>query len=106
MQVKIVEPGFVPTTGFFSATSRLFESIPAPDAYLPYIKKQIAMFDAVPPAGYFGTEDDVAAAVFAAATDEGGLSRFRAGNDTLDSVRARRQSDAEYDAWRRARFAA
>ncbi|MFE5112063.1 SDR family NAD(P)-dependent oxidoreductase [Streptomyces sp. NPDC056663] len=106
VQVKVVEPGFVATTGFFAATSKRFESIPAPEAYLPFIQKQIAAFDVQPPAGYFATEDDVAATVLAAATDQTGLSRFRVGGDTLDGAHARRQSDAEYDAWRNTRFAA
>ncbi|GAA2469598.1 SDR family NAD(P)-dependent oxidoreductase [Winogradskya humida] len=104
--VKVVEPGFVPTTGFFAQTAKRFESIPAPEAYLPYVQKQMARFQVEPPTGYFGTEDDVAAAVHAAATDETGLSRFRVGGDTLDSARAHQQPDAGYDTWRRTTFAA
>ncbi|GLY04087.1 SDR family oxidoreductase [Actinoplanes sp. NBRC 101535] len=105
IQVRTVEPGFVPTTGFFTQTSARFAAIPAPEAYLPYIQKQIAAFDVQPPAGYLATEDDVAATVFTAATDESGLTRFRVGGDTLDGAAARRQSDADYDAWRTAQFA-
>lgn len=105
VRVTVVEPGFVPTTGFFAATSSRFESIPAPEAYLPYIQRQIAAFDVTPPAGYFATEDDVAAAVFTAATDTTGRSRFRVGGDTHDAAEARRSSDADYDTWRTARFA-
>ncbi|MBM2620708.1 SDR family oxidoreductase [Actinoplanes sp. LDG1-06] len=105
VEVKVVEPGFVPTTDFVAQTTRRFQTIPAPQAYLPFIQQQMARFEAEVPAGYFGTEDDVAAAVFAAATDTTGLSRFRVGGDSADAAEARRQSDVDYDAWRRAFFA-
>ncbi|MGW6795294.1 SDR family NAD(P)-dependent oxidoreductase [Streptomyces chartreusis] len=106
VQVKVVEPGFVAATNFFEANRRRFESIPTPETYLPFVQKQIAAFDVQPPAGYFATEDDVAATVFTAATDQGGQFRFRVGGDTLDGAHARQQSDAEYDAWRTTRFMA
>ncbi|MFJ6076359.1 SDR family oxidoreductase [Streptomyces sp. NPDC093065] len=104
VQVKVVEPGFMATTNFFAATYKRFETIPAPEAYLPFVQKQLAAFDVQPPAGYFATEDEVAATVLTAATDHSDLFRFRIGGDTLDGARARQQSDAEYDAWRNTRF--
>lgn len=104
VQVKVVEPGLVTSTGFFGATSKRFEATPTPAPYLPFLQKQVAAFDVVPPQGYLGTEGDVAAAIVAAATDESGTFRFRVGNDTADYAHARRQSDADYDAWRKAYF--
>lgn len=104
VRVAVVEPGFVATTGFFAQTSRRFESIPAPEEYLPFIQRQIAAFGVRPPAGHFATEDDVAATVLAAATDRDGRFRFRVGGDSLDGAEARRRPDAEYDSWRNARF--
>ncbi|GAA1614182.1 SDR family oxidoreductase [Actinoplanes couchii] len=105
VQVRAVEPGFVPTTGFFGSTTKRFEAIPAPESYLPYIQKQISAFDVPAPDGYFATADDVAATVYTAATDTSGLTRFRVGGDTLDAAEARRRPDADYDSWRTARFA-
>ncbi|GAA2710328.1 short-chain dehydrogenase/reductase [Actinoplanes palleronii] len=100
VRIAVVEPGFVPTTGFFAQTSKRFEGIEAPPAYLPFIQQQMAAFQVEPPAGYLGTEDDVAAAVFAASTDDTGLTRFRVGGDTADAARARHLPDADFDAWR------
>lgn len=105
VDVKVVEPGFVPTTGFFAQTSTRFASIAVPDDYLPVVEKQMAAFTMEPPAGYLAAEDDVADAVFAAATDVTGTSRFRVGGDAVDAASARRQPDAEYDAWRAELFA-
>ena len=94
------------TERFFTRTSERFATIPAPEAYRPFIQKQMAAFQVEPPAGHLATEDDVAAAVLTAASDETGLTRFRVGGDTLDAARARRQPDADYDAWRLTHVAA
>lgn len=105
VQVKVVEPGFVPTTGFLAQTSKRFEAIEAPEAYLPFIQQQMAAFQMEPPAGYLATEDDVAATVLAASTDETGPSRYLVGGDAAEAASARRQSDADFDAWRTTFFA-
>ncbi|GCF09225.1 SDR family oxidoreductase [Dictyobacter arantiisoli] len=103
--VKMVEPGFVASTQFTQQAQQAADAIPIPSSYQAYVAQRIAFFMGEPPKDYFGTENDVAEAVLAAATDTTGKLRFLVGQDVKDSDRMRRAPSTEYDEWRNSRFA-
>lgn len=103
--VKVVVPGFVPSTSFVAQNFTRFAQVETPPEYAPYLQQRMAVFEVEPPAGYLATDEDAAAAVFQAATDTTDRLRFRVGADASDAARSRRLPDAEYDAWRLAEFA-
>nr|WP_305783412.1 SDR family oxidoreductase [Actinoplanes lichenis] len=102
--VTVVEPGFVPGTEFFATTYARFESLPTPEAYQPLVQATLGSYSTTPPPGYRATEEEVAAAVFDAATDRTGRLRRRVGRDSENLGRARGQDDTGYEAWRREFF--
>ena len=79
VRVKLVEPGYCPTTGFTHNGARRMEGL-IPDAYAPFAQPIFAAF-AQPTA--VTTEADVAQAVYRAANDESGQLRFPAGADAV-----------------------
>ena len=84
IRVKLVEPGYAPTTAFASnGGSRMAGLIP--EAYASFAKPIFAAF-ARPAA--ITTEADVAEAVWRAASDLTGQLRFAAGADALALARA------------------
>jgi len=83
VSVKLVEPGYGPTTRFGQNTDiRLEDVIPAP--YARFAEPILAAF-AHPE--LVTTESDVAEAVWQAANDESGRLRFPAGPDAMALVR-------------------
>src|SRR5262245_56593964 len=83
VRVKLVEPGYGPTTRFAHNTDvRLEDTIPAP--YMPFAAPILAAF-AKPAA--LTTEADVAHAVWQAANDESGQLHFPAGADVVALAR-------------------
>ncbi|MCK9913951.1 SDR family NAD(P)-dependent oxidoreductase [Microbacteriaceae bacterium K1510] len=83
--VKLVEPGYGPTTRFAQNTDlRIDEMIP--EAYVPFAQPILAAF-AQPK--LVTTEADVAAAVWAAANDTSGQLHFPAGADAVALARSR-----------------
>jgi NAD(P)-dependent dehydrogenase (short-subunit alcohol dehydrogenase family) len=79
VRVKLVEPGYCPTTRFTSNGGQRMEGL-IPDAYAPFAQPIFAAFaqpDAVT------TESDVAEAVYRAANDASGQLRFPAGADAV-----------------------
>ena len=85
VRVKLVEPGYGPTTRFTQNTDLRLEDV-IPEAYAPFAQPILAAF-ARP--GLVTTEADVAKAVWRAANDESGQLRFPAG---LDAVALARKS--------------
>ena len=84
VSVKLVEPGYGPTTRFTSnAGPRNDELIP--EAYAPFAQRVLADFEQ--PAAVT-TELDVADAVWRAANDASGQLRFPAGPDAVALARA------------------
>ena len=80
VDVKLVEPGYAPTTGFTSnAASRMEGLIPEP--YAPFAQRVLAGFEQ--PAAVTNPSD-VAEAVWRAANDSTGQLRFPAGADALE----------------------
>jgi hypothetical protein len=77
--VKLVEPGYGPTTRFTSNVGSRMEGV-FPEAYSDFTKPILAAFAQVT---RVTTEADVAEAVFRAATDASGQLRFPAGPDAV-----------------------
>ena len=85
VRVKLVEPGYAPTTRFTSNGGPRMEGL-FPDAYAPFAQRIFASFGQ--PA-LVTTESDVAEAVWRAANDASGQLRFPAGPDAVALARAR-----------------
>jgi NAD(P)-dependent dehydrogenase (short-subunit alcohol dehydrogenase family) len=84
ISVKLVEPGYGPTTAFAQNTDIKLEDV-LPDPYGSYAAPILA---AMAEPAMFTTEGDVAEAVWAAAHDPSGQSHFPAGADALALVAA------------------
>jgi len=85
VQVKLVEPGYGPTTRFTSNGGQRMEGL-IPEAYAPYARRVFAAF-AQPAA--VTRESDVAEGVWRAANDRTGQLRFPAGPDAVALAQAR-----------------
>jgi NAD(P)-dependent dehydrogenase (short-subunit alcohol dehydrogenase family) len=85
VKVKLVEPGYGPTTRFTSNGASRMQGL-IPEAYAPFAEPIFAAF-ARPSA--VTTESDVADAVWRAANDTTGLLRFPAGADALALAQSR-----------------
>ncbi|NVZ28529.1 SDR family oxidoreductase [Pseudomonas gingeri] len=77
--VKLVEPGYAPTTRFTSNGSARMDGL-IPPAYAPFAQ---AVFASLDQSSARTTELDVAEAVWRAATDTTGQLRFAAGADAV-----------------------
>lgn len=83
--VKLVEPGYAPSTQFSHNTNLRIEDA-VPDAYQAFAQPILASFATV---GEVTTAADVAKTVWRAANDAGGQLRFPAGPDAEALARAR-----------------
>jgi NAD(P)-dependent dehydrogenase (short-subunit alcohol dehydrogenase family) len=79
VRVKLVEPGYGPTTRFAQNSDTRFEDA-IPEPYMPFAAPIFAAFGEPGPVT---TEADVAEAVWRAANDESGQLRFPAGADAV-----------------------
>jgi NAD(P)-dependent dehydrogenase (short-subunit alcohol dehydrogenase family) len=80
VRVKLVEPGYGPSTGFTSNSGPRIQGL-IPDAYAPFAQ---GVFASMPQGGAeVTTEADVAEAVWRAAHDATGRLRFPAGADAV-----------------------
>ncbi|HSW24045.1 MAG TPA: SDR family NAD(P)-dependent oxidoreductase, partial [Burkholderiaceae bacterium] len=84
VSVKLVEPGYAPTTRFTSNGSERMQGL-IPEAYAPFAQRVFASFAQT---SAVTTEADVAAAVWRAVTDRRGQLRFPAGADAVALARA------------------
>ncbi len=92
VHVKVVEPGLAPTTNFSANTDVDFNTlVPAP--YTAYMGRYFRSMQAYPTA--YTTENDVAEAVLAAATERGDQLRYPAGADSAMLAELRRQLSAQ-----------
>ena len=80
VRVKLVEPGYGPTTRFTSNTGSRMEGL-IPEAYAPFAQRIFASLAQGPAA--VTTESDVAEVVWRAANDASGQLRFPAGADAV-----------------------
>jgi NAD(P)-dependent dehydrogenase (short-subunit alcohol dehydrogenase family) len=85
VRVKLVEPGYCPTTRFTSNGGLRMQGL-IPEAYAPFAEPIFAAF-AKPAA--VTTESDVADAVYRAANDTSGQLRFPAGADAVALAQSR-----------------
>jgi short-subunit dehydrogenase len=83
VRVKLVEPGYAPTTRFAQNTDLRIDEL-IPETYASFAQPIFAAF--AQPA-MVTTEADVAAAVWAAANDTSGKLRFPAGPDAVALAR-------------------
>jgi len=79
IRVKLVEPGYGPTTRFTSNGGARMEGL-VPEAYAPFAQRIFASLTQV---GAVTTEADVAEGVWRAAIDTSGQLRFPAGADAV-----------------------
>jgi short-subunit dehydrogenase len=79
VRVKLVEPGYAPTTRFTSNGSERMQGL-IPEAYAPFAQR---VFTSFAQAGAVTTEADVADAVWRAATEASGPLRYPAGADAV-----------------------
>lgn len=79
VHVKLVEPGYAPTTRFTSNGSERMRGL-IPEAYQPFAQRIFASLTQV---GAVTAEADVAEAVWRAANDRSGQLRFPAGADAV-----------------------
>jgi short-subunit dehydrogenase len=85
VRVKLVEPGYCPTTQFTSNGGSRIEGL-FPGAYAGFAAPILAAFAAVTTVT---TETDVADAVYRAANDASGQLRFPAGADAVALAQSR-----------------
>jgi NAD(P)-dependent dehydrogenase (short-subunit alcohol dehydrogenase family) len=83
VRVKLVEPGYAPTTRFAQNTGLRIDEL-IPEAYAPFAQPIFAAF--AQPA-LVTTESDVAEAVWRAANDDSAQLRFPAGADAVALAR-------------------
>ena len=79
IRVKLVEPGYGPTTAFTKNSGTRLEGL-IPEAYAPFAQ---SIFETLGQAKAFTSESDVAEAVWRAANDDSGQLRFPAGADAV-----------------------
>jgi len=85
VRVKLVEPGYGPTTRFTSNGGHRMEGL-IPEEYAPYANRIFAAFEQT---SVVTTEQDVAAGVWRAVNDETGQLRFPAGADAVTLAQSR-----------------
>lgn len=85
VRVKLVEPGYCPTTRFTSNGGSRMEGL-FPEAYAPFANPILASFAQV---DTVTTESDVAEAVYRAANDASRQLRFPAGADAVSLAQSR-----------------
>jgi NAD(P)-dependent dehydrogenase (short-subunit alcohol dehydrogenase family) len=104
--VKLVEPGLVKETNFLQRAYEKSQAVPVPPSYQGYVDRVAQMYMG-PSSFQLGTAEDVAAAIFAAATDETDQLRYNVGEDSKTLAHMRREtSEAEYNAWALSRYGA
>jgi short-subunit dehydrogenase len=86
VRVKLVEPGYGPTTRFARSTGPRMEGL-IPEAYAPLAERTLASMAHGPAA--VTSESDVAGVVWRAANDASGQLRFPAGPDAVALARSR-----------------
>lgn len=85
VKAKIVEPGYGPNTAFTANGGVRMQGL-IPEPYAPFAQRIFADFGKV---SVVTTGDDVAKAIYSAATDETGQLRFPAGPDAVALAQSR-----------------
>ena len=104
VKVKLVEPGFIPTTSLGRTIMENSKGVPVPDSYKADLDRITSFFTQEPPTDAT-SEREVAETIFAAATDDADTLRFIVGKDAEEASHMRREtSEAEYLKWTKSRF--
>ncbi|TWP36188.1 SDR family oxidoreductase [Leekyejoonella antrihumi] len=104
ISVRVIEPGFVPTTGFVQRIQETAAGRAIPEVYLDYVGQRLASFG-MATGRALASADDVAQVILEAATDHSGQLRYLVGDDQIERMRMRHStSEPEYDAWAWANF--
>lgn len=104
ISVRVIEPGFVPTTGFLQRIQETAVGRDIPDVYLKYVGQRMASFE-MATGQALASAEDVAQVMLEAATDRSGRLRYLVGDDQAERIRMRHStSESEYDAWAWATF--
>lgn len=104
ISVRVVEPGFVPTTGFVQRILETAATREVPDVYQDYVNQRMASFEAVTDQP-LASSADVAQVILQAATDDSRQLRYLVGGDQAERTHMRHStSEPEYDAWAWAQF--
>lgn len=104
ISVRVVEPGFVPTTGFVRKIRDSAAAREIPAEYRDYVNLRLASFQAATGLPLASAED-VARVVLDAATSDSPRLRYVVGGDQAERTHMRHStSEAEYDAWAWERF--
>lgn len=102
IEVKIIEPGFVPTTAL---VPKLYASAPTldiPPAYAAYVQQRMSFFAqlAAEPPVPLPTAEDVAQTILASVNDDARRLRWVVGEDQNERMRMKwSTSEPEYTAW-------
>jgi NAD(P)-dependent dehydrogenase (short-subunit alcohol dehydrogenase family) len=101
--VRLVQPGFAPTTAFVPSVFRNSEGIDTPPAYQPLVDHMLDYYSG--DLGYAPmTDKDVADAILTAATDSGTRLRYRVGAEVALTSSKRGMDEDAYLTWARGRF--
>jgi NAD(P)-dependent dehydrogenase (short-subunit alcohol dehydrogenase family) len=106
--VKLIEPGFVPTTNMVRQIQERSQVVPVPSVYRAIVDRAVAHYMAGAKALKLATEEDVASCILTAATDGNRRQlRYVVGEDAeLAAHKRRSTSESEYMAWVRSRLPA
>jgi NAD(P)-dependent dehydrogenase (short-subunit alcohol dehydrogenase family) len=101
IELKLIEPGFVPTTRLVEKLQATAPGLVIPPEYGDYVNQRMAYF-ASEPVVKLATPEDVAEAILASVNDKTGRLRWVVGADQAERMRMRWEtSDAEYNDWTR-----
>ncbi len=104
IHLKLIEPGFVPTTNFIANTQESSFSIGVLPCYADVWERTMALFSQPPTYGQ-ATEEMVAQAIYDAASESDEGLRHIVGDDALFYARMRREtSESVYQDWARSRI--
>lgn len=104
IQLKLIEPGLVKETRFVEKTAAASQAFPIPPSYQAYANQVMVLYLGEP-TFRLGTEAEVAAAIFTAASDSSETLRYPVGEDANTVAHMRREtSEQKYSAWTKARF--
>jgi NAD(P)-dependent dehydrogenase (short-subunit alcohol dehydrogenase family) len=99
IEVSLIEPGFVPTTGLVGKLQAAVPDLVIPPEYGAYVNQRMAHF-ASEPVVELATPEDVAQTILASVSDETRRLRWVVGADQAERMRMRWEtSDAEYTDW-------
>jgi NAD(P)-dependent dehydrogenase (short-subunit alcohol dehydrogenase family) len=103
--LKLIEPGFVPTTQLVAKAQATAPDLIIPPEYASYVNQRMAVFSSEFPVK-LATPDDVADVILASVSDETGQLRWVVGDDQVERMHMRWEtSDAEYNDWTVGHFA-